>query len=356
MDVSTGKLHALIASFAGVATLFIGSPCAAQDVADSSGEHESAGALEEGDIGSKEPVPIMDNFTVGELALTGTFATTAIVIGYWGEEIVGFPKESMTPPKPGSLDWEASFELRPDADLNERFLGGVPDVMADPLSIVGAGAYYGFGAFGTWFADADWIPDTRHEFLAYASAVSWTQIFVQGLKFSFGRKRPYVVRRCNPPEDPCGKYGIPPERNVEPNRQDILSFPGGHTAATAATMSFVYLDLSDYLVYHALADSSEATRFWVGRILPLIPTYGLTALSFYDRLYEQQHWLSDQVLGLVAGLAAGNAFYLLHFDDTGDPLRDNRDADDADKVIADSNFMPVVFSGGDVGAGWGFRW
>ncbi|QDG50457.1 phosphatase PAP2 family protein [Persicimonas caeni] len=337
-------------------TVGVAIPAAAQGGGGDSGERVSAASVDADDIDSEEPVPVMDNFTVGELVLTGSFAVTAAVIGYWGEHIVGFPDESMKPPEPGSLDWEASYELRPDADLEKPFLGGVPDVMADPFSIVGAGVYYGFGAAGTWFTDADWIPDTRHEFLAYAGAATWTQIFVQGLKFSFGRKRPYVVRRCNPPEDPCGKYGIPPERNVDPNRQDILAFPGGHTASTAATLSFVYLDLSDYLVYDALADSSDSTRFWVGRVLPFIPTYGLIALSFYDRLYEQQHWLSDQVVGTIAGLTAGNVFYLLHFDDTGAPRRENRDADDGDDVISDSTVMPVLMQDGQVGAGWGFRW
>jgi membrane-associated phospholipid phosphatase len=342
VDVFTRKLHALVALLVCVTAMVGAAPCAAQD--------------RPGDVGSDKPVPITDNFTVAELAATATFATSAFVIGYWGEHIVGFPKESLPPPEPGSLDWEASFDLRPNPNLADPFLGGVPDLLADPLLVVGTGSYYAFGAFGTWLADDEWIPDTRHEFLAYAGAISWAQFFVQGLKFSFGRDRPYVVRRCNPPEDPCGKYGIPPERNVEPNRRDQLSFPGGHITTTAATMSFIYLDLTDHLVHHTLAGASDATRFWVGRVLPIIPTYGFAALTFYDRIWEQQHWLSDQVIGAVAGLVAGNMFYLLHFDDTGEPLRNNADDDGDDDVIADSAVMPMIMSGGEMGAGWGFRW
>jgi membrane-associated phospholipid phosphatase len=328
----------------------------AQSEREQSGEHESSGALSEDDIGTDEPVPLMDNFTVGELTATGVFTVAASAIGFWGEHIVGFPDNSMGPPDRNSVDWEVAVELNPDPNLDDPFLGNIPNKLGNPFLVVGAGAYYGFGTVGTWVSDADWIWDTRHEFFAYSGAIAFSEVFTQSLKFAVGRDRPYVVRRCNPPADPCGQYGITPERNVEPNRQDNLSFPGGHTAATAATLSFIYLDLSDHLVYHTLSDSSPATRLWVGRILPLIPTYGLIALSSYERLYSQQHWLSDEIVGLSAGLAAGNAFYLIHFDDTGDPLRDNRQADDPEAAISDSSFMPTVFSGGEVGAGWGFSW
>jgi membrane-associated phospholipid phosphatase len=332
----------------------VNSVCVAQSGQTPSGEHESSEALSEDDIGNDEPVPLMDNFTAGELAAIGVLTVSASAIGFFGEHIVGFPDNSMGPPAPGSVDWEVATSLNPDPDLNEHFLGGVPDRLGDPLLILGTGAYYGFGTVGSWVSDADWIWDTRHEFFAFAGAIAVSEFFVQSLKFAVGRDRPYVVRRCNPPEDPCGEYGIPPERNVEPNRQDNLSFPGGHTAASSAALSFIYLDLSDHLVYHTLRDASPATRFWVGRILPIIPTYGLIALGTYERMYSQSHWFSDEMVGLSVGLAAGNAFYLLHFDDTGDPLRDNRD--DPKDAISDAKIMPVVFDGGEIGAGWGFAW
>jgi membrane-associated phospholipid phosphatase len=305
---------------------------------------------------TEEPVPLMDNFTVGELTTIGVFTVTATAIGFWGEHIVGFPEPSMGPPNPKSLDWEVATQLNPNPDLGEPFLGNVPNMLGDPLLVIGTGAYYGFGTVGSWVSDADWIWDTRHEFFAYAGAIAFSEFFVQTLKFAVGRERPYVVRRCNPPQDPCGEYGIPSERNIEPNRQDGLSFPGGHTTASSATLSFLYLDLSDHLVHHTFADSSPATRFWVGRILPLVPTYGLIALGSFERMYSQSHWLSDELVGLSVGLAAGNAFYLLHFDDTGDPRRDNRDSDDPMDTISETRMMPMIFDGGQIGSGWGFSW
>lgn len=328
----------------------------AQSIRPRSGEDESSNAPKTLTVGSDQPVPVMDNFTVAELVTTGVLTVTAAGIGFFGEHIVGFPDPSFGPPAPGSTDWEVSVHINPHPNLNDHFLWNIPNKLADPVLVSVAGAYYGFGAIGTWLTDADWIWDTRHEFLAFAGAVAWTQAFVQLSKFTFGRDRPRVVRACNPPADPCGKYGIRPSRNVESNRQDGLSFPGGHVGATAAALSFIYLDWSDHLVYHTLAEASGATRFWVGRVLPLIPTYGFIGLSFYERLYSQEHWLSDQVVGAVVGLAAGNAFYLLHFDDTGDPLRDNRDDDADDGGIADSRVMPVLLGDGEVGVGWGFSW
>ncbi|MFW6053262.1 MAG: phosphatase PAP2 family protein [Persicimonas sp.] len=338
-----------------VVAVCLGWPDQARGQAEPTGEHESSGDLAPGEVGSEEPVPIMDNFTVGELAAIGAFTATAALIGYFGEHIVGFPGKSFGPPARDSLDWEVSTGINPNPDLTDPFMGGVPDRIAEPFLVVGAGAYYGFGAVGSWLSEADWIWDTRHEFLAFSGAIATAEVFIQALKFSFGRDRPRMVRGCDPPADPCGEFGIPPERNVESNRQDGLSFPGGHTGASAAAMSFIYLDLSDHLVHHTLSDSSPTTRFWLGRILPLVPTYGFVALSFYERLHAQEHWLSDQAVGTVAGLAAGNAFYLVHFDDTGDPLRDNRDADDAG-VAERGRLMPVVMSDGELGMGWGFAW
>lgn len=327
-------------------------------VGDSSGERESAGADSDDSERDADFVPLMDNFSVAELALTGAFTLTASVIGYFGEHVVGFPEESFGPPDRDSLDWEVAININESPDLDDPGFWAYPDLVGNPLLIIGAGLYYGFGTVGTWTSDADWLWDTRHEFFAFAGAIAWTEFFVQTNKFAFGRKRPRIVRACNPPSDPCGEFDIPPARNTEGNRQDILSFPGGHTAASAAAMSFIYLDLSDYLVHDALADSSESVQFWVGRILPLIPTYGFVALSFYERLYNQEHWLSDQVVGTAVGLAAGNAFYLLHFDDTGAPLRGNRDAPDDDEhnVVESSHVRPVVFSEGELGVGWGFSW
>ncbi len=324
--------------------------------AQSTGENESSAAPTSDNVGTDQPVPILDNFTVGELALTGTFVVGAAFMGYLGDTVFGIPDPSMGPPSPGSTDWEVAVELNPHPDLKDPFLWNVPNLIGDPILVSAAGAYYGFGAVGTWLTDAEWIWDTRHEFLAFAEAIAWSEFIVQTSKFIFGRARPREVRACNPPDDPCGPYDIPPSRNVEPNGQEGLSFPGGHTAASSAAMSFIYLDLSDHLVFHTLRHASESTRFWVGRVLPLVPTYGFIALSFYERLYSQEHWLSDQVIGATLGIAAGNFFYLIHFDDTGAPLRDNRGHDGPTSFLSDNKLTPIVLPGGAMGAAWSFTW
>jgi membrane-associated phospholipid phosphatase len=305
-------------------------------------------------------VPLSDNFSAGELSLIGASTLAAMAVGYWGEHIFEVPGESFPPPARDSVDWKVTVNVNPDPDLTDLGWWRVADHLGDPLLVAGAGVYYGFGAVGTWLMDANWVWDTRHELFAFAGAISTMQIVVQSSKLAFGRQRPRIVRGCNPPSDPCGEFDIPPEKNVELDRQDVYSFPGGHTGSAAAAMSFIYLDLSDYLVYDVLAESSPATRFWIGRVLPVIPTYGFVALSFYERLYSQEHWLSDQVVGTVLGLGAGNAFYLIHFDSTGKPRRDRRTSGDvADTSPLDevqSHLLPVVLAGGELGVGWRLEW
>jgi hypothetical protein len=108
--------------------------------------------------------------------------------------------------------------------------------------------------------------------LAFTSLLISTAL-VQGLKFTFGRTRPYAAANQFEFSGP----GF--------HSKDKVSFPSGHTAAAfavAASMSTVY-------------DSK----------LVKILAYSAATLTGLSRIHDNKHWISDVFLGAILGTATG---------------------------------------------------
>ena len=300
--------------------------------------------------GTPEPgcVPTSHNFTTFELIVTGVVGVSAATVGLFGQDIFGLPIPSMGPPLENSLDEKASRKLNTNFNQDEEMWGGVVTRLGNPIVPLAAGLVYASGAMDAWFLESDYMPDFRHEFLAYTAAVTWTILTTHVTKFLVGRARPYQV-----------VHNLKPEDVGQNERETLLSFPGGHTSAIAATIGFVYLDMSDYLVHDLLKESNEWTKFFVGKALPFSLNYGLLGLMIYERVWSQEHWLSDNLVGAAIGLTFAHAFYFLHFDEQGKPRTDHA-PDRAGGGVVNLRLAPTTLTHGDqqtsMGLGFGFEW
>ena len=102
------------------------------------------------------------------------------------------------------------------------------------------------------------------------------------LKFLFSRSRPYN----NKGNTDFGNYNF---------NNDYYSLPSGHTTV-AFTVSTVL---------------SER----INNIYATIGLYGLASLTAYQRIYSDNHWLSDTVLGAAIGTVIGRAVVKLNESD-----------------------------------------
>ncbi len=100
-------------------------------------------------------------------------------------------------------------------------------------------------------------------------------IIGQGLKILFGRARPY------------NNLGVLNFRFFQ-LKNDFNSLPSGH-AIVAFTTSTVL--------------ANQINNFYASFFL-----YSLAALTAYQRIYSDNHWFSDTILGAVIGVLVGNYF------------------------------------------------
>lgn len=116
------------------------------------------------------------------------------------------------------------------------------------------------------------------------------------LKGVLGRSRPYVTGDTIPHDFNFlkgfgrGTYGIGPN-GQRLTSADYQSFPSGHTTAAFAVASAV---------------TSEARRVQPGWVWLVAPTmYGGATLVGLSRMYHNNHWASDVVLGAAIGTFSG---------------------------------------------------
>lgn len=81
------------------------------------------------------------------------------------------------------------------------------------------------------------------------------------------------------------KYSIRRER---PNSRNRYSFPSGHSSTAFATATML--------------------QMWYGGSAG-IPAYALAALTAFQRMDDNQHWLSDVIMGTAIGIAVPYMFY-----------------------------------------------
>ncbi len=104
------------------------------------------------------------------------------------------------------------------------------------------------------------------------------------LKDAAGRARPYAVADTNPRDFQL-------LRGLRKGR-DYSSFPSGHALTAFAA---------------AAAVTNESGRWWRGAQWYVGPVLYAGAVGVaFDRLYDNQHWASDVIMGAGIGIFAGN--------------------------------------------------
>lgn len=119
-----------------------------------------------------------------------------------------------------------------------------------------------------------------------------------GLKGVFGRQRPYAdTTNFNPYKWRfMGGFGSDAQR----------SFPSGHAVAAFAAASAVTTETSVWW---------PKWRWAIGTAM-----YGGAGMVGLSRLYNNQHWASDVIMGAMIGTFAGNKVVRYHHSHPGNPL------------------------------------
>lgn len=285
------------------------------------------------------PVPLAANYSNAELVLLGVVYPTSAVLTLWGGKILPAPVPSIGSPDPLSIDYRVSNALHGDLETGNRFLGGVPDKSAYVLGV--APALYFVTASGYRAATGKQLfgfegQHIYHSTLAFAEAYAWTGLLTNGAKFLVGRPRPYVALERD-------AYAWKPTENN-------LSFFSGHASLAFAAAGFLGRDISDGLYHRLLVDWEPVPRYLVGRVVPFTVSYGLAGLIAFSRVYDQQHYLSDVLIGATVGTLTTNLVYSARFDHNGAPRQRHAVGSTAatgTKRVS-STFAPALVSGGEV--------
>lgn len=114
-----------------------------------------------------------------------------------------------------------------------------------------------------------------------ASSVLVADLITGGIKEVAGRRRPYLS-----PDNP---FDFQLFRGLKGD--SVRSFPSGHTTSAFAA---------------AAAISEETGYLWKGgKPYVRVLTYGLASLTGISRVYNNQHWASDVVVGAAIGSFTG---------------------------------------------------
>lgn len=114
------------------------------------------------------------------------------------------------------------------------------------------------GALGKGLQTGNYLEPFRYWAFSNAATVGFTYV----LKYSIGRERP--------------------------NGRNRYSFPSGHTSAAFATATML--------------------QMWYGPAAG-VPAYAIAALTAFQRMDDNQHWLSDVLMGAGIGLAVPYMFF-----------------------------------------------
>ena len=163
------------------------------------------------------------------------------------------------------------------------------EVITSPGAFIIGGGLYAAGKLTNHpdLADLGWHGT---EAVLVASGVTG---FLKGV---LGRSRPYVSSDTNARDFNFlkgfgrGTYGVGPD-GKKLGSSDYQSFPSGHTTTAFAA---------------AAAVTSETRRMWPGAVFIVAPVmYGGATLVGLSRMYHNNHWASDVILGAGIGTFSG---------------------------------------------------
>lgn len=165
----------------------------------------------------------------------------------------------------------------PDLQANKFFgkAATAVETITSPGAFIIGGGLYAIGRFGG-YKDVEDLGWHGTESVLLASGLTSV------LKGALGRSRPYVSTDTNPNDFALLK-GF--------SNSDRQSFPSGHTTAAFAVASSV---------------TSEVRRVWPAATWYVGPVlYGGATLVGLSRMYHNNHWASDVVLGAAIGTFSG---------------------------------------------------
>ncbi len=166
----------------------------------------------------------------------------------------------------------ASFEDRAVWDIKKRHESTIADHFISPWQYYGQGSVaieIGCGLYLTGIAlSQPWFRETGREAL---TSIIITGVLTSGMKVIFGRFRPYN----NKGDD----------FNFLSFNNKSWSFPSGHTATAFALSS----------VLSSQTNNTFAAAFF----------YGIATLTAAQRVYSNNHWLSDVIVGAALGTFVG---------------------------------------------------
>lgn len=176
------------------------------------------------------------------------------------------------------LDQHFAEELQSPGAQSNRTLDNTAtrlEKLSSPGAYYFGGGLYLVGRIAGWNRVAD-LGLHATESVMLAEGVGYV------LKRTIGRARPYVSNTADPSDFSFGTgFGT----------GDRRSFPSGHTYTAFAVASAV---------------TSETRAWWPGStwfVAPLM--YGGAAMVGLSRMYHNQHWASDIVLGAAVGTFSG---------------------------------------------------
>jgi membrane-associated phospholipid phosphatase len=249
---------------------------------------------------NEERVELLENFSWTEIAVDGALLSYSLLEQATQWETKIFDKSLMPMVGGSSIDrWFSDLAYdRSGGFLHYR----IPEIY--PYVLIGTAAtYFSIEAIGTWIDSRSWIENDLngdHKIFALMESYIWMLSIYTTCAHIVGRKRPYVDRGWT--ETHSQGHG------------DEFSFFSGHTSTAFLAAAFVARHIGDVMEYRVLKDSSPAKKFWLGRFLPSLTLYGMAAYTGYSRIYEQQHYFSDVLIGALLGTVVANVVYSFHFE------------------------------------------
>ncbi len=252
-------------------------------------------------------VRLRDGFPIWELVGIGALGATDVVLGSyeyeWGRDhpLIGDP-------------WKFDRRVSDAAYRGPNappFAGNAPELILTELV---PSLYLGLTALDSTFLwwrgrSLSGASNTDHHLFAFLEGLLASDVLAYGTKLSVGRERPYeALHRFH--SDPGEK-------------KTLLAFYSKQTSTAFVVSTFLYFDLSTWLVNNPLANKAWATRLLVGRLLPGVVLFGAAALDGFSRVIEQRHYMTDVLVGAAAGAGLGWLAYARHFDAKGQPRNFN---------------------------------